>query len=207
MDLSAPYRAILSESTGGILTVLAGTTRLLTGREVTRLSGVPRSTAARTLQHLAEHGLVSAQEAGSALLYSLNREHLASEPVLALVNLRHRLIDSLKAEFANWAAPPLHASLFGSAARGDGDTASDVDLFIVRPCLIDPEDEGWRNQVDHLSRLVADWTGNHAGITEIAEQDLERLRRERPPVIKELGRDAIVLVGSHPRELLGDLAQ
>lgn len=201
VDLSAPYRAVLSEPTGRILRVLAGTTRHLTGREVTRLSGVPRSTAARALQHLVEHGLVRAQEAGSALLYHLNRDHLATQSVLALVDLRRQLMNSLKVEFESWKIPPIHASMFGSAARGDGDTASDIDLLIVRPCKIDADDEIWRKHIDLLPRLILNWTGNHAGIMEIAEPDLKSLRRDRPPVIQEVEHDAITLVGPDPREL------
>ena len=187
--------------------MLAGTTRALTGREVSRLSGVSKSTAARILQHLVEHGLVGAQEAGSALLYQLNREHLASQPVLALIDLRHRLIEGLQSELNGWTIPPLHASLFGSAARGDGDTASDIDLLVVRPGTVDADDATWRKQIDRLSQLVLDWTGNHAGITEMPEPDLQRLRHERPPVIKELEKDAVTLVGSHPRELFQESAK
>lgn len=59
MNLSAPQLAVLPEATGGVLSALIGTTRPLSGREVARLGGVARSTAARALQHLAEPGLVT----------------------------------------------------------------------------------------------------------------------------------------------------
>lgn len=207
MHLSAPYSSVIPESTGRVLGVLAGTIRQLTGREITRLSGVPRSTAARILQHLVEHGLVHAQEAGPALLYHLNREHQASQPVLALLDLRSRLVKGLKSELECWALPPVHMSMFGSAARGDGDTGSDVDLLIVRPTVVDADDEVWQEQIDRISRLIRNWTGNNAGITEVVESDLERLRHERPPVIGEVERDAITLLGPHPRELFQESAQ
>lgn len=119
MDLSAPYLAVLPATTGGVLSVLAGTNRPLSGREVARLGGVARTTTARVLQRLAEHGLVRVQEAGAgaALLYTFNREHVAADAVLGLVGLRCRLVDRLRNEFEGWPTPPLHASLFGSAAR------------------------------------------------------------------------------------------
>lgn len=115
MDMSAPHRVVFPEAAGGVLSALSGTTRPLSGREVARLSGVPRSTAARALHHLVTHGLARVQEAGAgaALLYTFNREHVAAEPVLALLGLRRTLLDRLRSELAGWPLPPLHASLFG----------------------------------------------------------------------------------------------
>jgi predicted nucleotidyltransferase/DNA-binding transcriptional ArsR family regulator len=204
MDMSAPYLVALPKGEGPVLSVLAGTTRPLSGREVARLSGGSLNTVRRALQRLAEHGLVRMQEAGSgaALLYTLNREHLAADAVIILVNLRRRLIDHLKAELQDWPLPPMHASLFGSAARGDGGTASDIDVFIVSPGTTDAEDERWRRQLDRLAALILNWTGNHAGIAEVSEDDIERLEEQRPPVAKELERDAITLIGPPIRELL-----
>lgn len=197
MDLSAPYLAVLPDAVGGVLSALAGTTRPLSGREVARLGGVARSTAARSLQHLVKHGLVSVQEAGAGavLLYTLNREHMAAEPVLALLGLRRSLVDRLRGELAGWPQPPLHMSLFGSAARGDGSTASDIDLFVVRPATVAADDVRWRRQLGRLADQVLSWTGNHAGIAEMAEQELARLRCERPPVVEALEQDAVVLAG------------
>lgn len=204
MDLSAPHRVVLSEGDGRVLAVLAGTTRPLSGREVARLSDGSQNTVRRALQRLAEHGLVTMQEAGSgaALLYTLNRDHLAAHAILTLLALRSRLRDHLTNEFEGWPLPPLHASLFGSAARGDGDTQSDIDLFIVRPSHLDAEDAYWRAQLDRLPDRVLAWTGNHAGIAEVSEGDLARLRRDRPPVVEELTRDAIHLTGSPLSDLL-----
>ena len=135
MDPSAPHSALLSDSAGSLLSTLAGTTRPLSGRELARLSDCPHTTARRTLQHFAEHGLVTIQEAGAgaALLYSLNRNHVAADAVLILTSLRRRLIERLGSEIDSWEIQPLHASLFGSTARADGDTDSDIDVFLVRP--------------------------------------------------------------------------
>jgi DNA-binding transcriptional ArsR family regulator len=204
MDLSAPHLAVLPKSDGGVLSVLAGTDRPLSGREVARLSGGSRSTVARVLRRLAEHGVVKVQEAGAgvALLYSLNREHVASDPLVDLLDLRRRLFDRLAAEFDGWPLPPLHASVFGSAARGDGGTASDIDLFIVRPSTILADDAGWRSHIDRLPHLIVIWTGNHAGIAEVSVDDVARLEREGATIVEDLRRDAITLAGYPLRELL-----
>ena len=113
------HLAVLSPAEGGVLAVLAGTERPLSGREVARIGGQPRSTVAHVLRRLVEHGVVEAREAGggAVLLYRLNREHLASEPLEALITLRRRLIERIRDELAMWSLRPCHASLFGSAAR------------------------------------------------------------------------------------------
>lgn len=160
---------------------------------------------ARVLQRLAEHGLANVQEAGAgvALLYTLNREHLAAEPLINLLNLRRCLVTRLEAEFERWTVLPAHASLFGSFARRDGDTSSDIDLLLVRPLEAGEENENWRSQLDEIAGHIFDWTGNRAGIAEVGAEELERLRRERPPIVEEFERDSITLYGPHVRELLG----
>ena len=82
MHLGAPHLAILSPAEGGVLAVLAGTEPPLSGREVARIGGQPRSTVARVLRRLVEHGVVEAREAGAgaALLYLLTASTSPASP-------------------------------------------------------------------------------------------------------------------------------
>lgn len=98
---------------------------------------------------------------------------------------------------------PAHVSIFGSAARGDGDTESDIDLFVVRRLNVDASNPRWREQLDRLTTDVYRWTGNHLAISEVDERQLRRLRREHPPVVDAVGADAITLFGPVPDKLLG----
>ena len=183
--------------------MLSGTTRPLTGREVARLVRTGSQPAVNaSLRRLTEEGLVRAEEAGNAYLHTLNREHLGAPVVELLRDIRRELERRLCVEIEEWKIAPAHASIFGSAARGDGDTRSDIDIFVVRPAGVDEDDAGWRQQLDQLADHVYDWTGNHAGISEVSAADVRRLRRERPPVVDELRRDAITLAGPPPTELL-----
>jgi DNA-binding transcriptional ArsR family regulator len=206
MDMSSPYSVVLSPAEGPILALLAGTTKALSGREVARLSGVSANGAWKALRRLAEHGLVREEPAGgNTTLYTLNREHVAVEAITTLARLRSVLVDRLKNGVAGWTLPPVHASLYGSAARGDGDTRSDIDLFVVRPTGIEEDDPQWRSQLDELAGAALSWTGNHAGIAEVSESELMHLRRERPPVIEDVVRDGIMLAGEPAGVLLGRL--
>jgi hypothetical protein len=202
MDLSHPYRALCPTVDGDVLTVLAGTHRPLTGREVARLAGRRSHRGVLdALSRLTDQGLVDRQEAGSAFLYTLNREHLAAPAVTVLADMRSELLRRLRHTIDTWEIPPVHASMFGSAARGAGDTSSDIDLFIVRPGEVDDEDPMWRDQLAALGTNVRRWTGNDAGIAEVDEAELPRLRERKPPIVQNLRHDAISLYGGNAEQL------
>lgn len=202
MDLSRPWAPIRSPIDMEVLRVLRGTTRPLTGREVARLVHAGSQPAVNaSLRRLSHEGLVHAEEAGNAYLYTLNREHLAAPAVELLADVRAELERRLRHEIAGWQAAPVHVSIFGSAARGDGDTRSDIDIFVVRPRGVSKDDPRWQEQLAQLSGRVLAWTGNHAGVADISEADTRRLRRERPPIVDELNRDAITIVGPEASEL------
>jgi predicted nucleotidyltransferase len=203
MDVSRPYTAICPTLDSEVLATLARTTRPLTGREVARLAG-RRSHAGvlEVLSRLSEHGLVDREEAGRAFLFTLNRNHLAAPAVDVLAGMRTELLKRLRDSIAAWQVAPRHVSLFGSAARGEGDTQSDIDLFIVRPKGVPEDDVRWRAQLDGLAAEIRSWTGNHASFSDVSEDELRRLRSDAPPILDELRADAIVLSGAETQELL-----
>jgi predicted nucleotidyltransferase len=204
VDVSRPISAIAPSLEGEVLQTLAGTTMVMTGRQVALMTGRrSHSGVLDALHRLAEQGLVDRVELNRAFLFSLNREHLAANAVIALTRLRITLVDELRREIAGWEIAPIHASLFGSAARGDGDVHSDIDLFIVRPGAVNEEEPQWRTQVDGLSAKIGRWTGNRASIVDIAEAESARLKTERPPIVDSLDSDAIPLAGAPIASLFG----
>lgn len=204
MDVAHPYAAICPTLESQVLAVLAGTTRPLTGREIARLAGRSSHSGVRgALSRLVESGLVDRREAGRAFLFELNREHLAAPAVEILAEMRTELFARLRREIDSWAIAPVHVSVFGSTARGDGDARSDIDLFVVRPADVDEEDEGWRAQLDRIARQIERWTGNRAGLAEACEGEIARLRIDTPPIVAELRSDSITLAGPDTATLLG----
>jgi predicted nucleotidyltransferase len=203
MNVSAPYTAVCPTLDTEVLTVLAGTTMPLTGRQITRLTGrTSHGGVLDVLHRLADHGLVDRQEAGRALLFTLNREHLAAPAVDVLAGMRTELFNRIRHAVAAWKIKPVHVSIFGSTARGDGDTASDIDLFVVRPSSVDADDAGWRAQLEDIAGQIQRWTGNHTGIAEASDDELAHLHAEEPPIVAELRTDAIVLCGADVQALL-----
>ena len=207
MDMSRPASLIMPAGTESVLKTLAGTDRPLGVREVARLAGVSANRASQVLAGLIEHGLVMADDHGSGRLCRLNRQHLAARPLLDLIGLRGRLLELVRSEVAAWAPKPLHVSLFGSAARGDGSTASDLDLLVVRAeSGSDVEDEGWESQLFASGERLLAATGNHAAWLVITPADLRRAVRAGEPIVREWRRDAIHLAGRRLATLLGQAA-
>jgi predicted nucleotidyltransferase len=202
MDVSRPFAALSAGVDADVLVVLAGSSTPRSGRELARLCGRSNTGVQHVLDRLVEHGLVERMEAGRAFLYSLNRDHLLAAAVELMSGARAELVRRLREAIAAWRIPAAHASLFGSAARGDGDADSDIDLLIVRPADVDADAALWRSQIEQLADNVRRWTGNHAGIVEISESELPQLRRDRPPVVDEVSMDAIDLAGKPARQLL-----
>lgn len=207
MDVGRPAGALLPAGTESVVRVLAGTDTALGVREVARLAGVSPNRASQVLSDLAAHGLVLVEERGASRLSRLNRAHLAADPLLALVGLRARLIGFLKSEFASWSPRAVHVSLFGSAARGDGDTRSDLDLLVVRQDAHEAHDhEAWENQLFESGERIFAATGNRAAWFVTTPADLRRAVEVGEPIIGEWRRDAIHLSDRRLEALLRDAA-
>ena len=207
MDVARPYTAVSPALEGDVLVALSRTTRPLTGRRVAELvaRGSPDGVR-KALDRLVDQGIVRREPAGRALMHTLNREHLAAPAVEALAMMRRDLLNRLRAAVSRWSPPAVHASLFGSAARGDGDADSDVDIFLVRPNSIDEADRRWWEQRERLATDVFTWTGNHAAVVESSESQLNEMARSSAPILDALRRDGISLGGT-PLELLSGIPQ
>lgn len=205
MNVGRPYTAVCPSLDGEVLVALAATSMAMTGRQVAVMTGRSSHSGVLTvLNRLTEHGLVERVELNRAFLFSLNRDHVAYPAVVALVGLRGELLARIQKELDAWEIPPIHMSLFGSFARGDGDTDSDVDLFVVRPAAVLEEDARWRDQLDGLTSRIYRWTGNRAAILEASETELAGLAKDEPAVVTQLRGDAIVLSGLDVPALLGE---
>jgi DNA-binding transcriptional ArsR family regulator len=207
MDLGRPAAIVLPAGTEGIVRVLAGTDAPLGVREVARLAGVSANRASQVLSDLAEHGLVGVEDRGAGRLCRLNRSHLAAEPLLAIVGLRARVLEFLRSEVASWSPRPVHASLFGSAARGDGTTASDLDLLVVRPdSRSEAEDQHWDDQLFASGERIFSATGNRAAWLVTSPSDLRRAVKAGEAIVGEWRRDGIHLGGRRLETLLREAA-
>jgi DNA-binding transcriptional ArsR family regulator len=190
MNLSDPTQAVGATLDGAVLAVLASSGRPLTvGQVAGQAARGSEIGIRRTLARLAEQGIVRGTMMGRNQVYELNRDHIAAHIAELMAELRPRLWDRFRGELADWRIRPLYACVFGSAARGDGDPTSDIDLLLVHPPLpgekhpagmshalveqpsgtsaalalarTDPEAARlWGDQIDRLRGQAHSWTGN-----------------------------------------------
>lgn len=189
--MSQPVSTVVPSLDGSVLAVLARTSQPLTGRKIHQLAASGSETGTRNvLRRLAGTGLVTATEVGASVQYALNRQHLAANVVLELTELRQRLFERMRDAIEQWSPKPVHASVFGSTARGDGDLRSDVDLLLVHQFTDEPPPD-W----DELGEQVYAWSGNHLQTYELSEGELADHLRAGEPIVKEWARDAVTIYG------------
>ena len=206
MDVTEPASVVLAPGAAAVLRTLAGADTAFTIRQLARIAGVSHSRAHQVVHRLAEHGLVLAEQFGNAKLCRLNRDHLAADIVIQLTRLRAKMVELLRREIAGWKLRPDHASLFGSAARGDGDTSSDLDVLVVRPAGSAEDGVTWEEQLLAAGQRIYSATGNHVAWFDISIDDMRRSVRAGQPLIDEWRRDSIDLAGTKLGLLLRELS-
>ena len=207
MNVSHPIRGIIPTLDAAVIEVLAGTTRGLSGREIQRLAGTGSVRGVQlVLARLISQGLVQGDEHAGATLYTGNRAHLAWPAIEALVSLRGVFLARLREVLSSWTLRPLHVSLFGSAARSDGDATSDIDLLVVRPDTVAEGDEAWEGQIDALRDHVVSWTGNRCQAFDINRVRLGAHVAARDPLVENWLRDEILLAGEPLTAVVDGLA-
>jgi predicted nucleotidyltransferase len=203
VDLSEPGRGLTSGLTMPILRVVAGRSTPVTAAQLTRIAGAGTEAGTRrALERLAMHGVCVSDEIGGRVVYSLNYDHVLYDAVAALLNADRELSRRLKGAIARWDPQPQSAVLYGSAARGDGDIDSDIDLFLVRPILSGVRKRDWVRQAQELRRAVHDWTGNRLQILDWTRPILLRHARAGEPLVDALLEDGVVIHGARLPELL-----
>lgn len=203
MDLSNPLRSVAPSVDADVLRVLAGSHAWLTGAGVARLANRSYAGVRAVLHRLVDHGLVEHEAHGSAVSYRLNRDHVLADAVETIVQGSNRIEHSLADDVASW-DPEVHALVvYGSFARRDGDSQSDIDLMLVRPDTVDPDDERWYGQRHAFAKTVERWTGNTAQIIELSAAELAQAVDDEAELIASLRREARVLVGPELSELVG----
>lgn len=180
---------------GPVLAVLARAERPLTGREVARIAGQSSHSGVRgALHRLEAQGVVTAMPAGRAVIYQLNREHLAAPHILALAALPDELSRRLRERVRAWEPPPVWAVLVGAVAQGVAGPDDPLEVLVVRADEVDREAPPWRAQVDALRRDLAAWTGNPVRLAEHAVDELEA--GAAAELVREALIDGIDLAGS-----------
>lgn len=193
MNTGEPTDIVLPRATAAVFRVLVGADASFSIRQLARVAGVSAPRAVEIVNHASQRGLILVEQAGRSRMCRFNREHLAAGAVIELVAIRERMLRAIEDEIASWSIAPLHASLFGSVARAEGDTNSDLDLLLVRP-KGEPE-EDWEEQKYTSGIRLRAKIGNPVSWFDISMTELKRAMRGSEPIIAEWKKDSIALAG------------
>lgn len=202
VDLSVPLAVVTPTLDAAVLQALATTTSWSSGAQVHRSAGTGSADGVRkVLIRLVGQGIVQAQDQPPATLYRLNRDHVAAEAIVALVRLRQVIINRITAEITVWEPPLLHASLFGSFARGGADSSSDIDLLLI-PAGEDASGPGTEEATARLEKDVYAWTGNRAHIVTPTLDVVASMVAAGDPLVESWRADQVHLAGARLSEIL-----
>ena len=203
MDLAMPLAVVTPTLDAAVLHALAATTARASGAQVHRMAGTGSPDGVRrVLTRLVAQGIVLAEEHPNATLYLLNRDHVGADAIVALTRLRTIIIDRITDALSTWSPAPVHASLFGSFARGEATATSDIDILVV----IDPagaaDQDARAAQIDRLAADVLRWTGNLGHIVDPSPDILAAMVAGDDPLVASWRAEHINLMGIRLLDLL-----
>jgi len=203
VEFVRPVQAVIPGAQGRILEVLAKTTAELNLRTIARLSGVSVAQASRVLPPLVELGIVERRDVPPSAQFRYVHEHVAARAVSLLVDAQRAVLAELRSAAARIKPLPTSVVIFGSFARGEAVSASDIDVIVVRPKTVGEDEPRWRASLDRWRDGAQTLTGNHVEVIEVSELDAQRLLRSRKPFWLDVQRDGIVLAGRSLEGLKG----
>lgn len=170
-------------------TLLGSGNRTWTGRELAGVARVSTAQAARDLRDLADVGIVLWEVKGKSYSWGTNPDHVLFGSLSGLFrgesNLRSELVRQIAVSFES--APIEHARLFGSFARGEERSDSDVDLFVeIKNASDRPRVE---EAINRASRRI--WTNFGNPVAALVYTTAESSRPANPELKASIDREGI----------------
>jgi len=189
MNFGEPFGGLMPGARGAVLAVLLRTGAPLTGRRVHALVEDRHSLGAvqHALRDLDRLGLITTETIGRAGVHRINEENDAITPLRTLASPLDMLTRVVQEEASRIQA----VIVFGSVARGEAHADSDIDLAVIAP-------EDWEGRADLQERVHAR-LGNTCDVLHLTPEQFTGQSADREPVITEISRDGIALVGKMPR--------
>lgn len=200
VDYVRPVEALVPGVQGKVLAACLRSDEPLTMRALARLAGVSANQSSVVIDQLDDLGLVERRAAGRSLLVSLVHE---SPVVVALRQVAGLWTVTLQLwrERARTLDPaPLSMAVYGSWARGEARSSSDVDILVVLPPGMGESTE------DRFREQFAVWCTYAGRVAGLPISPIVLGAEETTGVDGELWdnirRDAIAIAGADPRTVL-----
>lgn len=177
----------------------------LSGREVARRAGLSHTQATAVLASLAEQGITRRRTRARLNLYELNTKHEVVPRLKQFYRWERGLFSSVISFLRGRLSQSediLGAALFGSAAWGDMEPSSDIDLAVLaRPTAEDDVSD----LLEDVGEEVRDRFGNRLAPLVASSRSDGRWPRD-PPIWRRIAREGIVVIGSLPGGNVGQEA-
>jgi predicted nucleotidyltransferase len=194
MLFGEPFGGLIPGARGAVLSVLLRTGAPLTGRQVHALVSSEHSlwSVQEALKALTGLGIVDTQTIGRAGVHTINESHAAVAPLRMLADP----IGMLRAAIEEVVGSDVESVVvFGSIARGEASLGSDIDLAVIAG-------PGWDRSSD-LEDAVRTRVGNGCDVLVFTPDRFQQLAAAGEPVVSDILRDGVALVGSMPRTSVG----
>lgn len=191
MFFGQPFGGVVPGVRGAVLATLLRTGAPVTGRQLHAMikDDYSLSTVQEELRVLRQLGLITTETVGRAGLHRVNEDHVSVPHLRGLLDPISALIDTVRTSVDSSAKSVI---LFGSVARGEATDTSDIDLVVVAPA-------DWAGRLD-LQDSVRSRLGNSCDVLVLTPDDFAGTRE---PVVGEIIRDGIALIGVIPRIMRG----
>jgi len=187
MDVSAPITAAIPGVAGLVVAALLPTTKPLKGAQVAAACSAASEMGVRkALARLVDSGVVLQVPGG----YVLNRDHLVYPALELLDGLHGALRQRIKAALVEWGREVAAAGIFGSTARRDGNSESDIDVLLIS------DDPALESFALDLSERVRQWTGNECHVMALSIKEVRRMKRAGESIVNEWLQELDPIIGS-----------
>ncbi len=150
----------------------------------------------RALERLVDQGLVLVEAAGPSNLYRANRSHLLWPAIEQIVRaaedvpqrLTERITDVVIDQLGPEVASRTTLALFGSVARDQSTSESDLDVLAVFPD--DADEQSRQDAVDAIIQCVPEWTGNPCSVYAVDASGFQEIVERDDPLLSSWKVDA-----------------
>jgi predicted nucleotidyltransferase len=193
VELSRPLATITPTLDGDVLAILAKQSVAFTTGQIHRiLTQHSEEGIRKVLRRLTSQGVVLSDRIGNTFAYQLNHDHLAAQYIVGLARIQETFLARLEDLLQSWQIRPAYAAVFGSAARGQMTSTSDIDLLLVRPHAA--AEAEWEDQVNNLTTTVTQWLGNDTRVVEFTEKEIAATGHKEP-VLNDVLQEGLTVAG------------
>lgn len=182
--------AVLRKAPGGV-----------SGRGIAGLLPASTFKTHHALKFLETQGVLKSAAAGKALLYQLNQDHILVQKILLpLLDFQDNIYTELGNEIMAPLRPkPVSIILYGSVARGEERSDSDLDLFLVYK---EEQKTGRLSEKELWMEKITRKYGNFVSVRRGSVLQLQQARRGKDELMRNIIKEGKVIAGLSMTDLL-----